>query len=175
MIFVTLLLVWIAINVTPRAPASENMNISDSSRTLSLSTQTVGSETEAFATFASWPGEIISPNDAEVQPPREGMIISWDVTIGEYIKAGQILGRLSAAPLTPELAKTLADQTESLTRARAGANRRTFFDTQSEITSIGLSSFPKKIANILYGILFPLIHKIGNNVLRPSFICDILP
>jgi multidrug efflux pump subunit AcrA (membrane-fusion protein) len=132
MIFVTLLLVWIAINVTPRAPASENMNISDSSRTLSLSTQTVGSETEAFATFASWPGEIISPNDAEVQPPREGTIISWDVTIGEYVKAGQILGRLSAAPLTPELAKTLADQTESLTRARANASSTQFFVTQTK-------------------------------------------
>lgn len=132
MIFVTLLLVWIAVNVTPRAPASESTETGARSQTLSLSTQTVGSETEAFATSASWPGEIISPNDADVQPPREGTIIAWDVTIGEYVKAGQVLGRLSAAPLTPELAKTLADQTESLTRARANASSTQLFVTQTK-------------------------------------------
>lgn len=132
MIFVSLLLVWIAINVTPSAPAKENVEVDTKSQKLSLATQTVGSEAEAFTTFASWPGEIISPNDSDIQPPREGTIITWDVTIGEYVRQGQVLGRLSASPLTPELAKTLADQTESLTRARANASSTQLFVAQTK-------------------------------------------
>ncbi len=133
MIFVTLLLVWIAINVTARAPVAEKIvHDEQNKKIVSLPTQIVGSETEAFATVSSWPGEIISPNDIDVHPPRVGTIISWDVTIGEYVNAGQVLGRLSATALTPELAKTLADQTEALTRARANASSTRAFTTQTQ-------------------------------------------
>lgn len=131
MILVLLLLSWIAINVGPKAESSKAIQ-SEEPRTLLLSTQIVGSESEAFATFASWPGEIISPNDADVQPPRDGTIVSWNVTIGEYVRAGQVLGRLSATSLTPELAKTLADQTEALTRARANASSTQRFVAQTK-------------------------------------------
>lgn len=89
------------------------------SQKVNLATQTVGAESEAFATFASWPGEIISPNDADVQPPREGTIVSWNVTIGEYVNAGEVLGRLSAAPLTPELATTLAERAAEVAQAKS--------------------------------------------------------
>ena len=133
MIFATLLLVWITINVTARSPVAENMAHDEQTKKIvSLPTQIVGSETEAFATASSWPGEIISPNDIDVHPPREGTIISWGVTIGEYVNAGQVLGRLSATALTPELAKTLADQTESLTRARANASSTQQFVAQTK-------------------------------------------
>jgi multidrug efflux pump subunit AcrA (membrane-fusion protein) len=107
------------------------MSTGESAQFLTLATQTVGSETEAFATAASWPGEIISPNDADIQPPREGTIIAWNVAIGQYVKRGQTLGQLSATPLTPELAKTLADQTESLTRARANVSSTQSFVAQT--------------------------------------------
>ena len=102
-------------------PKEQAETIAQVQTTISLATQTVGAESEAFSTAASWPGEIISPNDADVQPPREGAIISWEVSIGDYVNAGQVLGRLSATSLTPELATTLAEQAAALAQAKARA------------------------------------------------------
>ncbi|TAK58584.1 hypothetical protein EPO14_01950 [Patescibacteria group bacterium] len=99
---------------------------------VNLATQTVGAESEAFATFASWPGEIISPNDADVQPPRQGTVVSWNVTIGEYVNAGEVLGRLSAAPLTPELATTLAERAGEVARAKSKLSSTQSFVGQSK-------------------------------------------
>ena len=138
MILTTLLLVWIVINTPvqntlPVSPSNHN-----EAQTLNLPTQTVGSESEAFATVASWGGEVISQNDADIQPPRAGTIIAWDVSIGERVTAGQVLGRLSSAPLTPELAKTLADQSEALSRARANV---LFAQTYSEQSKTQIAQF----------------------------------
>ncbi len=114
-------------------PTSNNSTTATSTDTkINPTTQTIGSESEAFATFASWPGEIISPNDADVQPPRQGTIVSWDVSIGEYVRAGQTLGRLSAVPLTPELAATLAGQSTLLAQAKAKAESTRTFVGQSK-------------------------------------------
>ena len=107
--------------------------------TRSLETQTVGAESEAFATAASWPGEIISPNDADVQPPRSGTIVSWDVTIGEYVNAGEVLGRLSAAPLTPELAAMLAEQASAVALARSRVSSTQTYVQQSQTLLDSLS------------------------------------
>ncbi len=112
-----LIITFAVINMPSRA--SSNITEKSLATALILETQTVGAESEAFATSASWPGEIISPGDADVQPPRSGTIISWDVSIGTYVSVGSVLGRLSAAPLTPELATTLAAQASALSQAKA--------------------------------------------------------
>ena len=108
-----------ALGVIVLLPKQQAETTSQAQTTISLATQTVGAESEAFSTTASWPGEIISPNDADVQPPREGTIISWEVSIGDYVNAGKVLGRLSAVSLTPELATTLAGQAAALAQAKA--------------------------------------------------------
>ncbi|MBY0539429.1 hypothetical protein K2P56_03290 [Patescibacteria group bacterium] len=117
-IFIVLLGALGTIVLLPKQQAETTSQVQT---TISLATQTVGAESEAFSTAASWPGEIISPNDADVQPPREGAIISWEVSIGDYVNAGQVLGRLSATSLTPELATTLAEQAAALAQAKARA------------------------------------------------------
>lgn len=66
----------------------------------------------------SWPGEIISLGDIEVQPQREGVIVEWKTNIGQKVFSGQVLGRLSAPPKAPELVKMLAEQAESLAKAK---------------------------------------------------------
>lgn len=113
-------------------PSPEPISTIVKSQKVSLATQTVGAESEAFATFASWPGEIISPNDADVQPPREGTVVSWNVTIGEYVNAGKVLGRLSAAPLTPELATTLAERAAEVAQAKSKLSSTQSFVGQSK-------------------------------------------
>lgn len=113
-------------------PSSAEPTRATESQKVNLATQTVGAESEAFATFASWPGEIISPNDADVQPPREGTIVSWNVTIGEYVNAGEVLGRLSAAPLTPELATTLAERAAEVAQSKSKLTSTQNFVGQSK-------------------------------------------
>ncbi len=70
----------------------------------------------------SWPGEIVSSEISQIQPQREGVITEWRVGIGEQVYKGQVLGKISAQPATPELIKMLAEQTEAVTRAKAGAS-----------------------------------------------------
>lgn len=70
----------------------------------------------------SWPGEIISLGNIEVQPLREGTITEWKLNIGQKVFKGQVLGRLSAPPATPELIKMLAEQAEGLAKARGQAH-----------------------------------------------------
>jgi multidrug resistance efflux pump len=117
-VFIALLGALLTIAVLPKQKAETTSQVQT---TISLATQTVGAESEAFSTVASWSGEIISPNDADVQPPREGATISWVVSIGDYVNAGQVLGRLSATSLTPELATTLAEQAAALAQTKARA------------------------------------------------------
>ncbi len=128
-----LLLLVVALGVLNLPSQNNEQNITKAKSVVAnLTTQTVGAETEAFATFASWPGEIISPSDADVQSPRAGTIISWSVSIGEFVQAGSVLGRLSAAPLTPELASTLAEQAAALAQAKARASSTGIFVSQTK-------------------------------------------
>ncbi|MDP3800179.1 MAG: hypothetical protein Q8Q90_02030 [bacterium] len=69
----------------------------------------------------SWPGEIISSEVSQIQPQREGVIIDWKVRIGDTVSAGKVLGKISAAPATPELIKMLAEQAEAANRSKAQA------------------------------------------------------
>ncbi|MDO8663800.1 MAG: biotin/lipoyl-binding protein, partial [Candidatus Wildermuthbacteria bacterium] len=75
----------------------------------------------------SWSGEIISLNNLQVQPEREGTIVEWKVNIGQKVQRGQVLARLSAPPATPELTETLAEQAQNLTKARATADAQATF------------------------------------------------
>ncbi|MBI2474207.1 MAG: HlyD family efflux transporter periplasmic adaptor subunit [Candidatus Taylorbacteria bacterium] len=69
----------------------------------------------------SWPAEIISNQISQIQPQREGVISGWSVRIGEAVYQGQVLGKISAPPGTPELISMLSEQTESLAMAKATA------------------------------------------------------
>lgn len=120
-VFVVLMIVLVSVSIRPSIKLRTETSEAQTTVSTFLATQTVGEETGAFATATSWPGEIISPNDADIQPPREGTIVSWNVTIGQYVRQGQVLGKLSAASLTPELHKVLAEQAVSLTQAKARA------------------------------------------------------
>lgn len=86
----------------------------------------------------SWPGEIISSGDVEVQPQREGTIVEWKVKIGQKVSQGQVLARLSSPPATPELTKTLAEQAQALARARTQATASANFAEKNKQQLIAL-------------------------------------
>lgn len=97
----------------------------------------VGSESAGFdqggANKNSWPAEIVSSGISNIQPQREGVMIEWNVRVGDVVHEGQIIGRISAPPATPELIKMLAEQMES--RAGAQAKAQAAFNYMSASTS----------------------------------------
>lgn len=86
----------------------------------------------------SWPAEIISNQISQVQPQREGIISDWRVRIGESVYQGQVLGKISAPPGTPELISMLSEQTESLAMAKATAEATNDYTNKEQIRLNGL-------------------------------------
>ena len=66
----------------------------------------------------SWSGEIISLNNLQVQPDREGTISQWYVHIGERVSVGQVIGKLSRPPQTPEMISMLSEKSQMLSESR---------------------------------------------------------
>lgn len=67
----------------------------------------------------SWPGEIVSAGDQQIQPPREGTIAEWKVSVGQPVQRGQVIGRMFASAPSSESAVTLAEASQNLGEARA--------------------------------------------------------
>lgn len=126
---------WVGGQEKPLEAAAEVKSATD----IAVPIETIG---EVFAeqsdqVGSSWPGEIISSGDIEVQPAREGTLVEWKVKIGQKVKQGQVLARLSAPPATPELTQTLAEQAQNLARSRAQAAATASF-TQKNIEQLSV-------------------------------------
>ena len=78
----------------------------------------------------SWPGEIISLSNLQVQPDREGTIARWYVRIGERVNEGQVLGRLSRPPQTPEMISMLSEKSQMLSEARSNVEALRTYTTK---------------------------------------------
>lgn len=99
-----------------------------SSVAISVPTDVVGGQPDGTTDPGiSWPGEIISLGNVEVQPQREGTIVEWSAKIGQKVVKGQVLGRLSAPPKTPELIKMLAEEAEGYAKMKGDAQATTDF------------------------------------------------
>ncbi len=73
------------------------------------------------ASSYSWPGEVLSATDVQVHPSREGQISEWRVKLGQRVRKGQVIGRLTPPPVTLELSSALAERSQAIIRARAQA------------------------------------------------------
>lgn len=73
------------------------------------------------ASSYSWPGEILSATDVRVHPLREGQIAEWRAKLGQKVRKGQVIGRLTPPPATLELSSALAERSQAIVRARAQA------------------------------------------------------
>lgn len=130
-ILTVLVLVVIAIGIFAVSKSgSTNLANNDSVSRNNLSSNdltvaTVGEEESLIAENAtsnnSWPGEIISLNNLQVQPDREGTISEWFVHIGEQVNAGQIIGKLSRPPQNPDAIMGLSEKSQMLSEARVNA------------------------------------------------------
>jgi multidrug efflux pump subunit AcrA (membrane-fusion protein) len=66
----------------------------------------------------AWPGEIISLRSLAIQPDRDGTLAEWYVRIGERVRAGQALGKLSRPPQMPDAIMGLSEKNEELSMTR---------------------------------------------------------
>lgn len=91
---------------------------------VSVGVETVAdtSVTSLNASSNSWPGEVLSATDVRVHPLREGQIAEWRVKLGQRVKKGQVIGRLTPPPATLELSSALAERSQAIIRARAQAD-----------------------------------------------------
>ncbi len=140
LILVAVLVWWLKQGQSPESlPAEE----SSTSREISLATEVFGENAETGASIdnlSSWPGEILSASDIQVQPQREGTIVEWKVKIGQRVTAGQTLARLSAPPASPDLIQSLAEQAENLAKARSTSQATIEFAEKNRASLLSLKS-----------------------------------
>ena len=88
-----------------------------------LAVETVGANgvKDGATLGTSWPGEIVSLGDVEIQPVREGTIVEWFVNVGQKVRRGQAIARLSAPPAMPEITQMVAEQAKMVAEAHAEA------------------------------------------------------
>lgn len=100
---------------------------SDASSSLAVPVETIGKDSvDGEQPGTSWPGEVISAGDVQIQPPREGTIVEWKVNIGQTVQRGQVIGRMFATA-SPEFAATLAESGQALAEARAELEAQVIF------------------------------------------------
>lgn len=109
----------------------------------------------------SWPGEIISLSNLQVQPDREGTISQWSVRIGEKVRAGQVLGKLSRPPQMPDAIMALSEKSQMLGEARTSVEALRTYTTKRIVqlnqlrtdgennNSTSLISSKKKLAQVV--------------------------
>ncbi len=112
----------------------------------------------------SWSAEIVSNEISQIQPQREGVIVNWRVHVGEYVRQGQILGKISAPPATPELIKMLSEQTESLTRAKAQAGIINEYTKKEQIRLDALKESLNNSSSIVSNQTFTALERLRSNV-----------
>ncbi len=87
--------------------------------TIALETATNSGTETLGATSVSWAGEVLSTADVQIYPAREGQIAEWKVRLGDKVRKGQVLGRLTAPPASLDATVALAERSQALVRARA--------------------------------------------------------
>ncbi len=112
----------------------------------------------------SWSAEIISNEISQIQPQREGVIVDWRVHVGAYVRQGQILGKISAPPATPELIKMLSEQTESLTRAKAEASVADEYTIKEQVRLDALKEFLNSGSLIDTDLVLVAVNRLRENV-----------
>lgn len=103
-----------------RKPDTAINDVSLVAQESSIEITTIGESGEEVAMSGenSWPGEVVSLDNLQVQPGREGTIAEWYARIGERVSQGQVMGTLSRPSQTPEIVSMLAEQSEDLAKMR---------------------------------------------------------
>lgn len=91
--------------------------------------------------LGSFYGEITSKDISSVHASREGVISSWNVSIGDSVSVGDVLGYLTVTGISPEQQATLVTQEVNAYKAKLDA------DTAQNVANESENIFGKAIDN----------------------------
>ncbi len=86
-------------------------------------------------------GTIISKDISSIHPPREGVISSWNVSVGDYVSLGDVLGYVTVTGISPEQQALLVEQQTNAFKAQLDA------ETANAVAEESESVFGKVISN----------------------------
>ena len=92
--------------------------------------------------LSSFYGEITSRDVASINASREGVISSWNVSVGDSVSVGSILGYVTVTGVSPEQQMALAEQQASALKAQLD------LDTAKKMTENTSNTF-QEISNRL--------------------------
>ena len=122
------------VRLSSAAEASVLGEAKRSADAMPLAVETVGANgvKDGATLGTSWPGEIVSLGDVEIQPVREGTIVEWFVNVGQKVRRGQAIARLSAPPAMPEITQMVAEQAKMVAEAHAEATAMENYATKNK-------------------------------------------
>lgn len=82
--------------------------------------------------LSSFFGEVISKDIASVHSSREGVITSWNVSVGDRVSAGAVLGYVTVTGVSPEQQMQLAQQQANALKAKLDLDTVNTIATQTE-------------------------------------------
>lgn len=68
--------------------------------------------------LASFYGEIVSKDVASISPSRDGVISSWNVSVGDAVSAGEVLGYVTVTGVSADQQQQLAQQQANALKAQ---------------------------------------------------------
>ena len=101
--------------------------------------------------LSSFFGEVISKDIASVHSSREGVITSWNVSVGDRVSAGTVLGYVTVTGVSPEQQMQLAEQQANALKAKLDLDTVNIIATQTE-TVFGKIDYNEDLMESTYGI-----------------------
>ncbi len=97
--------------------------------------------------LGSFYGEITSKEIASINASREGVISSWNVSIGDSVSAGTILGYVTVTGVSPEQQMALAEQQANALKAQLDLETANKISAQTETVFGQISESLKSVAD----------------------------
>ncbi len=97
--------------------------------------------------LSSFYGEIISKDIASINASREGVISSWNVSVGDRVSAGAVLGYVTVTGVSPEQQMALAEQQANALKAQLDLETANKISIQTESVFGQIAESLKSVAN----------------------------
>lgn len=97
--------------------------------------------------LSSFYGEITSKDVASINASREGVISSWNVSVGDNVSAGSVLGYVTVTGVSPEQQMALAEQQANALKAQLDLETSQKIVTETESVFQRLSNSLKSVAD----------------------------
>ena len=97
--------------------------------------------------LSSFYGEIISKDIASINASREGVISSWNVSVGDKVSAGAVLGYVTVTGVSPEQQMQLAEQQANALKASLDLETSKIIANETESVFQRLSNSLKSVAD----------------------------